>query len=62
MKLNFTHSYIYSVYSRENLKCRAQEVTSINSVVLWFFRWLTQKGTRQKKINEWLGIKNDADE
>uniref|UniRef100_A0A8C2XR11 Phosphoinositide-3-kinase, regulatory subunit 2 (beta) n=1 Tax=Cyclopterus lumpus TaxID=8103 RepID=A0A8C2XR11_CYCLU len=24
--------------------------------------WLTQKGTRQKKINEWLGIKNDADE
>lgn len=25
-------------------------------------RWLTQKGTRQKKINEWLGIKNDADE
>uniref|UniRef100_A0A665UKN2 Phosphatidylinositol 3-kinase regulatory subunit gamma-like n=1 Tax=Echeneis naucrates TaxID=173247 RepID=A0A665UKN2_ECHNA len=21
--------------------------------------WLTQKGTRQKKINEWLGIKND---
>ncbi|KAM9718787.1 phosphatidylinositol 3-kinase regulatory subunit beta isoform 2-T4 [Menidia menidia] len=24
--------------------------------------WLTQKGTRQKKINEWLGIKNDTDE
>uniref|UniRef100_A0A669EFC6 Phosphoinositide-3-kinase, regulatory subunit 2 (beta) n=1 Tax=Oreochromis niloticus TaxID=8128 RepID=A0A669EFC6_ORENI len=24
--------------------------------------WLMQKGTRQKKINEWLGIKNDADE
>ncbi|XP_054623690.1 phosphatidylinositol 3-kinase regulatory subunit beta [Dunckerocampus dactyliophorus] len=24
--------------------------------------WLTQKGTRQKKINEWLGIKNDADD
>uniref|UniRef100_H2TNZ8 Phosphoinositide-3-kinase, regulatory subunit 2 (beta) n=1 Tax=Takifugu rubripes TaxID=31033 RepID=H2TNZ8_TAKRU len=24
--------------------------------------WLTQKGTRQKKINEWLGIKNEADD
>uniref|UniRef100_A0A8C4DNM0 Phosphoinositide-3-kinase, regulatory subunit 2 (beta) n=1 Tax=Dicentrarchus labrax TaxID=13489 RepID=A0A8C4DNM0_DICLA len=24
--------------------------------------WLTQKGTRQKKINEWLGIKNDVDD
>ncbi|XP_061549428.1 phosphatidylinositol 3-kinase regulatory subunit beta isoform X2 [Phycodurus eques] len=24
--------------------------------------WLTQKGTRQKKINDWLGIKNDADD
>ncbi|XP_056148967.1 phosphatidylinositol 3-kinase regulatory subunit beta isoform X2 [Lampris incognitus] len=24
--------------------------------------WLTQKGTKQKKINEWLGIKNDADD
>uniref|UniRef100_A0A3B3URY3 Phosphoinositide-3-kinase, regulatory subunit 2 (beta) n=1 Tax=Poecilia latipinna TaxID=48699 RepID=A0A3B3URY3_9TELE len=24
--------------------------------------WLTQKGTRQKKINEWLGIKIDADD
>lgn len=24
--------------------------------------WLTQKGTRQKKINEWLSIKNDADD
>ncbi|KAM4727575.1 phosphatidylinositol 3-kinase regulatory subunit beta [Anableps anableps] len=24
--------------------------------------WLTQKGTRQKKINEWLGIKMDADD
>ncbi|KAM3604757.1 uncharacterized protein V6R79_015836 [Siganus canaliculatus] len=24
--------------------------------------WLTQKGTRQKKINEWLGIKSDADD
>uniref|UniRef100_A0A8C5AIT8 Phosphoinositide-3-kinase, regulatory subunit 2 (beta) n=1 Tax=Gadus morhua TaxID=8049 RepID=A0A8C5AIT8_GADMO len=24
--------------------------------------WLNQKGTRQKKINEWLGIKNDADD
>uniref|UniRef100_A0A8C6SM59 Phosphoinositide-3-kinase, regulatory subunit 2 (beta) n=1 Tax=Neogobius melanostomus TaxID=47308 RepID=A0A8C6SM59_9GOBI len=24
--------------------------------------WLTQKGTRQKRINEWLGIKNDADD
>lgn len=29
---------------------------------LFFCRWLTQKGTRQKKINEWLGIKNEADE
>uniref|UniRef100_A0A3B5LFE7 Phosphoinositide-3-kinase, regulatory subunit 2 (beta) n=1 Tax=Xiphophorus couchianus TaxID=32473 RepID=A0A3B5LFE7_9TELE len=25
------------------------------------YLWLTQKGTRQKKINEWLGIKIDAD-
>ncbi|XP_068197067.1 phosphatidylinositol 3-kinase regulatory subunit beta isoform X2 [Antennarius striatus] len=24
--------------------------------------WLTQKGTRQKKIHEWLGIKNDSDD
>uniref|UniRef100_A0A8C7M8S6 Phosphoinositide-3-kinase, regulatory subunit 2 (beta) n=1 Tax=Oncorhynchus kisutch TaxID=8019 RepID=A0A8C7M8S6_ONCKI len=24
--------------------------------------WLTQKGTRQKKINEWLGIKNEAED
>lgn len=24
--------------------------------------WLTQKGTRQRKINEWLGIKNEAED
>uniref|UniRef100_F7FWT7 Phosphoinositide-3-kinase regulatory subunit 2 n=1 Tax=Ornithorhynchus anatinus TaxID=9258 RepID=F7FWT7_ORNAN len=24
--------------------------------------WLTQKGTRQKKINEWLGIKNENED
>ncbi|XP_021459192.2 phosphatidylinositol 3-kinase regulatory subunit gamma [Oncorhynchus mykiss] len=24
--------------------------------------WLNQKGTRQKKINEWLGIKNDMED
>uniref|UniRef100_A0A8C7ITR6 Phosphoinositide-3-kinase regulatory subunit 2 n=1 Tax=Oncorhynchus kisutch TaxID=8019 RepID=A0A8C7ITR6_ONCKI len=24
--------------------------------------WLNQKGTRQKKINEWLGIKNDVED
>uniref|UniRef100_A0A4W5LBQ9 Phosphoinositide-3-kinase, regulatory subunit 2 (beta) n=1 Tax=Hucho hucho TaxID=62062 RepID=A0A4W5LBQ9_9TELE len=24
--------------------------------------WLTQKGTRQKKINEWLGIKNESED
>lgn len=24
--------------------------------------WLTQKGARQKKINEWLGIKNEAED
>ncbi|KAG5850865.1 hypothetical protein ANANG_G00086930 [Anguilla anguilla] len=24
--------------------------------------WLTQKGTRQRKINEWLGIKNDVED
>ncbi|EPQ08114.1 Phosphatidylinositol 3-kinase regulatory subunit beta [Myotis brandtii] len=23
--------------------------------------WLTQKGARQKKINEWLGIKNETE-
>lgn len=27
-----------------------------------FSRWLTQKGARQKKINEWLGIKNETEE
>lgn len=27
-----------------------------------FPRWLTQKGARQKKINEWLGIKNETEE
>lgn len=26
------------------------------------FRWLTQKGVRQKKLNEWLGIKNENQE
>lgn len=25
-------------------------------------RWLTQKGARQRKINEWLGIKNETEE
>ncbi|XP_011846346.1 PREDICTED: phosphatidylinositol 3-kinase regulatory subunit beta [Mandrillus leucophaeus] len=25
-------------------------------------RWLTQKGARQKKINEWLGIKNETED
>lgn len=25
-------------------------------------RWLTQKGVRQKKLNEWLGIKNENQE
>jgi hypothetical protein len=25
-------------------------------------RWLTQKGVRQKKLNEWLGIKNENTE
>lgn len=29
---------------------------------LSFPRWLTQKGARQKKINEWLGIKNETEE
>lgn len=24
--------------------------------------WLTQKGTRQRKINEWLGIKNESED
>nr|XP_014339886.1 PREDICTED: phosphatidylinositol 3-kinase regulatory subunit beta-like [Latimeria chalumnae] len=24
--------------------------------------WLTQKGARQKKINEWLGLKNEPEE
>ncbi|XP_015280130.1 PREDICTED: phosphatidylinositol 3-kinase regulatory subunit beta [Gekko japonicus] len=24
--------------------------------------WLTQKGTRQKKINEWLGIRNESED
>lgn len=26
-----------------------------------YLMWLTQKGTRQKKINDWLGIKNESD-
>ncbi|XP_026720711.1 phosphatidylinositol 3-kinase regulatory subunit beta [Athene cunicularia] len=29
---------------------------------LSFHRWLTQKGARQKKINEWLGIKNETED
>jgi len=29
---------------------------------LSFPSWLTQKGARQKKINEWLGIKNETEE
>uniref|UniRef100_A0A8C8ATB9 SH2 domain-containing protein n=1 Tax=Otus sunia TaxID=257818 RepID=A0A8C8ATB9_9STRI len=31
-------------------------------VSLSFPRWLTQKGARQKKINEWLGIKNETED
>uniref|UniRef100_A0A8C2VUA2 Phosphoinositide-3-kinase regulatory subunit 2 n=1 Tax=Chinchilla lanigera TaxID=34839 RepID=A0A8C2VUA2_CHILA len=27
-----------------------------------YLLWLTQKGTRQKKINEWLGIKNETED
>ncbi|CAB1314139.1 unnamed protein product [Coregonus sp. 'balchen'] len=27
-----------------------------------YLMWLNQKGTRQKKINEWLGIKNDVED
>lgn len=30
--------------------------------LLLLLRWLTQKGARQKKINEWLGIKNETEE
>ncbi|KAL2090131.1 hypothetical protein ACEWY4_014819 [Coilia grayii] len=26
-----------------------------------YLLWLTQKGTKQKKINEWLGIRNDTE-
>lgn len=26
------------------------------------FRWLTQKGVRQRKLNEWLGLKNETTE
>uniref|UniRef100_H0W027 Phosphoinositide-3-kinase regulatory subunit 2 n=1 Tax=Cavia porcellus TaxID=10141 RepID=H0W027_CAVPO len=27
-----------------------------------YLLWLTQKGTRQKKINEWLGIRNETED
>ncbi|XP_042564893.1 phosphatidylinositol 3-kinase regulatory subunit gamma-like [Clupea harengus] len=27
-----------------------------------YLLWLTQKGTKQKKINEWLGIRNDTED
>ncbi|KAG7214587.1 hypothetical protein INR49_010478 [Caranx melampygus] len=44
-------------YSRESLE-RFQREGNEKEIQ----KWLTQKGTRQKKINEWLGIKNDADD
>ncbi|XP_016886549.2 phosphatidylinositol 3-kinase regulatory subunit alpha-like [Cynoglossus semilaevis] len=27
-----------------------------------YLMWLTQKGVRQRKLNEWLGLKNDTTE
>lgn len=36
--------------------------TACTELCLSFSRWLTQKGARQKKINEWLGIKNETEE
>lgn len=33
-----------------------------SDLVLLSVRWLTQKGVRQKKLNEWLGIKNENTE
>lgn len=35
---------------------------SRSDLVLLSVRWLTQKGVRQKKLNEWLGIKNENTE
>uniref|UniRef100_A0A3Q1BIL2 Phosphoinositide-3-kinase, regulatory subunit 2 (beta) n=1 Tax=Amphiprion ocellaris TaxID=80972 RepID=A0A3Q1BIL2_AMPOC len=38
------------------------DVMQLRKIRDQYLIWLTQKGTRQKKINEWLGIKNDADD
>lgn len=49
-----------------NLKVPSGE--EIKMGLTWFpcvaslVRWLTQKGVRQKKLNEWLGIKNENTE
>lgn len=49
-----------------NLKLLSGE--EIKMGLTWFpcvaslVRWLTQKGVRQKKLNEWLGIKNENTE
>lgn len=34
----------------------------VSNVLVFLVRWLTQKGVRQKKLNEWLGIKNENTE
>ncbi|KAL6104356.1 pik3r2 [Pungitius sinensis] len=38
------------------------DVMQLRKIRDQYLIWLTQKGTGQKKINEWLGIKNDADD
>ncbi|CAG01965.1 unnamed protein product, partial [Tetraodon nigroviridis] len=49
----------------ERLKSRVKEIHDSKRKLEQDLRqqaWLIQKGTRQKKINEWLGIKNEADD
>lgn len=44
---------------------RIHKLTSVSLHKLTYrfpVRWLTQKGARQRKINEWLGIKNETEE
>ncbi|KAI4817211.1 hypothetical protein KUCAC02_009487 [Chaenocephalus aceratus] len=50
----------------EDLKKQAADYREIdkrmNSIKDQYLMWLTQKGVRQKKLNEWLGIKNENTE
>lgn len=44
------------------LKTVPRKNPGVNVACSFSRRWLTQKGVRQKKLNEWLGIKNENTE